>query len=156
MDASFDPNRSRWIPWAFVGGMGLVVLVNLGLVFAALSTFTGVTTAGAYDRGRTYNHVLAEARAQDALGWRARVVLADGVLAVTVTDRDGAPLHGRIEGVLQRPLDRTALPLELAGVGGGRYRATIPGLPPGQWEARLAFHGPAGGKIDIRERVLAP
>ncbi|MCZ8150271.1 MAG: FixH family protein, partial [Roseomonas sp.] len=57
----FDPNRSRWIPWAFVGGMTVVVLVNLVLVYAALSTFTGVTTGRSYDRGRAYNLVLEEA-----------------------------------------------------------------------------------------------
>ena len=67
----FDPKRSTWIPWVFVGGMALVVLVNLVLVYAALSTFTGVTTGKSYDRGRSYNQVLAEAARQDALGWAA-------------------------------------------------------------------------------------
>ena len=57
----FDPTRGRWIPWVFVGGMGLVIGVNAILVWFALTTFTGVTTPRAYDRGRTYNDVLAEA-----------------------------------------------------------------------------------------------
>ena len=37
---TFDPKRSRWIPWVFVGGMLLVVVVNGVLIFSAISTFT--------------------------------------------------------------------------------------------------------------------
>ena len=76
--ASFDPNRSRWIPWAFVGGMTLVVVVNLIMVYYAVSTFTGVTVPRSYERGRGYDEVLAEAARQDALGWQAEVTLAGG------------------------------------------------------------------------------
>lgn len=152
----FDPNRSRWIPWAFVGGMTLVVVVNVGLVFAALSTFTGVTTSQSFDRGRTYNRVLEEARAQDALGWQAQVSLAAETLSVVVTDREGRAVPGRLEGVLQRPLERTALPLELDAAGTGRFRAVVPGLAPGQWEARLTLHGAGGARLEIRSRVIAP
>jgi nitrogen fixation protein FixH len=151
-----DPNRSRWIPWAFVGGMGLVVVVNLGLVFAALSTFTGVTVGHAYDRGRTYNDVIAAAERQAALGWQARVTLDAGVLALAVTDREGLPVPGRLEGALHRPLERTRLPLDFAAVGPGRFLAAAPPLQAGQWEARLVLHGPGNERLDIRQRVMAP
>ena len=55
--AGFDPKRSRWIPWIFVGGMLLVVAVNAVLVFASVSTFTGVLSrvgspAGSVARAR--------------------------------------------------------------------------------------------------------
>jgi hypothetical protein len=26
--ADFDPHRSRWIPWAFAGGMGVVAILE--------------------------------------------------------------------------------------------------------------------------------
>jgi hypothetical protein len=38
-----EPVRGRWIPWVFVGGMLLVVAVNLVLVWFAL--FIGVAVA---------------------------------------------------------------------------------------------------------------
>jgi nitrogen fixation protein FixH len=154
--ATFDPKRGRWIPWAFVGGMGVVVLVNLVLVYFAVSTFTGVTVPRAYERGRGYDAVIEEAARQDALGWRAEVTLAGGVLGVSATDRDGHALAGRIEGVLLRPLEGLELPLAFAPRGAGRWAAEA--LPPqrGQWEARLTLHGPNGTAFDIRHRVLVP
>jgi nitrogen fixation protein FixH len=150
----FDPRRSRWIPWAFVGAFGVIVAVNLVLVVAAISTFPGLTTGQAYDRGRAYNSVLAEAARQDALGWSARVVLEAGALAVAVTDREGVPVGGRIEGVLVRPLEGAQLPLDFAAAGPGRFLAHV-GVPAsGQWEARLTLHGAAGERLDIRQRLV--
>ncbi|MGG5809198.1 FixH family protein [Falsiroseomonas sp. CW058] len=149
-----DPRRSRWIPWAFVGGMLLVVAVNVMLVYFALSTFTGVTVGQSYDRGRTYNNVIAEAARQDALGWRAQVALDGAVLSVAVADREGLPAQGRIEGVMLRPLDGTTLPLDFAAAGAGRFIAAAQPPMAGQWEARLVLHGQDGARFDIRERIF--
>jgi nitrogen fixation protein FixH len=152
--ADFDPKRSRWIPWAFVGGMALVVVVNLMLVYAALSTFTGVTTGRSYDRGRAYNAVLAEAARQDALGWSARVVLEGGVLSVSTADREGLPVGGRVEGVLRRPLEGTEIALDFAAAGPGRFIAFAATPGQGQWEARLTLHGERDQRFEIRQRLL--
>jgi nitrogen fixation protein FixH len=154
--ADFDPQRSTWIPWVFVGGMALVVLVNLVLVYAALSTFTGVTTGQSYDRGRSYNQVLAEAARQDALGWAAQVTLDGRVLTVTVRDRDGLPLGGRIEGVLLRPLEGAELRLDFAAAGPGRFIAFAELPAAGQWEARLTLTGARDQRLDIRQRLVVP
>lgn len=156
MSATYDPKRSRWIPWAFVGGMALVVVVNGIMSYYAISTFTGVTVPRAYERGRGYDQVLAEAARQDALGWRAEVTLAGGALHVVATDHEGRPVLGRIEGVLLRPLEGTELPLAFATRGAGRWAAEA--LPPqrGQWEARLTLYGPDGSPFDIRARVMVP
>lgn len=153
---SHDPKRGRWIPWAFVGGMGIVVLVNLVLVYAALSTFTGVTTGQAYDRGRAYNQVLAEAARQDALGWQARVVAEAGMLRVSVTDREGLPVAGRLSGVMLRPLEGSTVGLDFVAEGPGRFRAPLELPARGQWEARLRLAGPQGRYLDIRQRLVLP
>jgi nitrogen fixation protein FixH len=154
--ADFDPRRSNWIPWVFVGGMALVVLVNLVLVYAALSTFTGVTTGRSYDRGRDYNQVLAEATRQDALGWTTQVMLEGRVLTVTARDRDGLPLSGRIEGVLLRPLEGAELRLDFAAAGPGRFIAFAEFPAAGQWEARLTLTGERDQRLDIRQRLVVP
>lgn len=151
-----DPGRGRWIPWVFVGGMLVVVAVNMVLVYSALTTFTGVTTGQAYDRGRTYNQVLAEAARQDALGWTARVTLDGGTLEVAVADREGLPVRGRLEGVLLRPLEGTELALEFFAAGPGRFRATAAPPARGQWEARLALTSVRGERLDIRQRLVVP
>jgi nitrogen fixation protein FixH len=150
----FDPKRSNWIPWAFVGGMALVVVVNLVLIYAALSTFTGVTTGKSYDRGRSYNQVLAEAARQDALGWTTQVALEGRVLSVIARDRDGLPLGGRVEGVLIRPLEGAELRLDFATAGPGRFIAFAELPAAGQWEARLTLTGERGERRDIRQRLI--
>lgn len=150
----FDPNRSRWIPWVFVGGMAVVVLVNLVLVYAALSTFTGVTTGRSYDRGRAYNRVLEEAARQDALGWSARVTLDGGVLSLVATDREGLPVGGRVQGVLHRPLEGAEIPLDFAAAGPGRFIAEAAPPASGQWEARLTLFGARDERLEIRQRLV--
>jgi nitrogen fixation protein FixH len=155
MSMTIQPRRSAWIPWVFVGGMALVVAVNGVLIFAAVDTFTGVTIGRAYDKGRAYNHVLEEAARQDALGWQDQVVLSAGVLQVTVRDRDGKPVDGRLEGVLRRPVEGTELPFAPESSAPGQWRAPA-ALRAGQWEARLRLTAADGRHLDIRQRVIAP
>lgn len=150
----FDPNRSRWIPWAFVGAFVVIIAVNMVLVYAALSTFTGVTTGRSYDRGRAYNQVLAEAARQDALGWTTAVALEGKVLTVTAKDREGLPIGGRVEGVLHRPLEGAELRLDFAAAGPGRFIAFAELPAAGQWDARLTLLGERGERLDIRQRLL--
>jgi nitrogen fixation protein FixH len=150
----FDPKRSRWIPWAFVGAFAVIVAVNMVLVYAALSTFTGVTTGRSYDRGRTYNQVLAEAARQDALGWSTRVALEGKVLTVIAADREGLPVGGRVEGVLHRPLEGAEISLDFAAAGPGRFIAFVELPAAGQWEARLTLTGERGERFDIRQRLV--
>ncbi|RAI59893.1 FixH family protein [Roseicella frigidaeris] len=150
-----SPRRSGWIPWVFVGGLLLVVAVNGGLIYFAVSTFTGVTVGKSYDKGRAYNHVLEEAARQDALGWQPVVRLAGEWLQVAVTGPDGRPVAGRLEGVMRRPIEGTEIEIALEPVAPGRWRAPVE-LRPGQWEARLRLTAPDGRHRDIRERVLAP
>jgi nitrogen fixation protein FixH len=148
-----DPRRSRWIPWVFVGGMLLVLLVNVGMVVSALTTFTGVTTGRAYDKGRAYNHVLEEAARQDALGWRATVVVEARTLRLAVQDRAGLAVPGRAAGVLHRPMDGLELPLALVAEAAG-WTAALPAAPAGLWEARLTLTDAEGHRLDIRQRVV--
>ncbi len=149
-----DPRRSRWIPWVFVGGMLLVLVVNIGMVVSALTTFTGVTTGRAYDKGRAYNHVLEEAARQDALGWRATVAVEGQLLRVVVADRAAQPVAGRLEGVLRRPMDGQEVPLTPAATQPGTWAASLPALPAGQWEVRLSLTDAEAHRLDIRQRVV--
>jgi nitrogen fixation protein FixH len=150
-----EPRRSAWIPWVFVGGMLIVVAVNAVLVYAALTTFAGVTTPKAYERGRLYNEVLAEAARQDALGWRLTAELREGVLRVHAADREGLPLGGRLEGVLVRPLEGNQVALDFAAAAPGLWIAAAPALRPGQWEARLRLRR-GEERSDAAIRLIAP
>lgn len=146
-----DPNRSRWIPWVFVGGMMVVVVVNGVLIFQALTTFTGVTVGQSYDRGRTYNRVLDEAARQDALGWQLRASVEDGQVTITARDRGDAPIAGVLEAHLLRPLDGERIPFPDA-TGAGRFVLELPELRAGQWEFRGLLTSAAGERHDLRQR----
>lgn len=152
MSAAME-RKSRWIPWIFVGGMTVVVVVNGFMAFYAISTFTGLTTGQAYDRGRAYNSVLEEAARQDALGWTARVRLDDGHIKLSVTDRAGAPVLGLVEAYLQRPIEGTRVELGTAAPHDG---FAAPALTPGQWEFRGHITDGYGQRLDIRHRLLIP
>ncbi|TCZ63012.1 FixH family protein [Roseicella aquatilis] len=147
--------RSGWIPWAFAGGLLLVVAVNGVLIFTAVGSFTGVTVGKSYDKGRAYNHVLAEAARQDALGWVPEVALAGGVLRVQVRDREGQPVQGRLEGVLRRPVEGAEVAVAPAVAGPGLWVAPVE-LRAGQWDARLRLTAGDGRHIDIVKRLFAP
>jgi nitrogen fixation protein FixH len=149
-----QPRRSLWIPWVFVAGMLLVVVVNGGLIYAALSTFTGVTVGRSFDRGRTYNHVLESAARQEALGWQADVRWERGRLFASVVDRDGRPVSGTWEGVLLRPLQGIEHPLAFRAAGDAMSEADATPNLSGQWEARLRMRGPDGAVFEVRRRII--
>ncbi|MBY0338420.1 MAG: FixH family protein [Acetobacteraceae bacterium] len=151
----FDPHRSRWIPWAFVGFMLTVVVVNAFMVVQAVTTFTGVTHGRSYDRGRTYNDVLAEAARQEALGWHAAVTLDAGHVMLQVRDRDGKAVPGVMTGYLRRPVQGTRIDLILGMTEPGRFVAELPEVAAGQWDVRATLRGPGGERLDIHERVFA-
>jgi nitrogen fixation protein FixH len=136
-----------WYPWLFVAAMGLVVVVNGGLVFLALKTWSGLETEQHYLKGLAYNENLKGAEAQDRLGWRVEVAFATvtanspraGQLTASFRDRAGTPLGGlAVEVLLIRPtqtgFDRKAA---LAHQGEGLYAAPVELPLPGQWDVRV-------------------
>ncbi len=153
MQPKAGERKSRWIPWVFVGGMLVVMVVNGFMAFYAISTFTGLTTGQAYDRGRAYNNVLEEAARQDALGWAAQVRLEGGRITLAVTDRAGAAVPGVVEAYLQRPIEGTRVAL---GTSTPQAGFAAPDLLPGQWEFRGTLVDGHGQRLDIRQRLLVP
>jgi nitrogen fixation protein FixH len=64
----------RWIPWSFVGLFFLVLAVNGTMIAIAVSSFTGLETTNAYQRGlpapRSYRPVTQRSKAlQPWAGW---------------------------------------------------------------------------------------
>lgn len=58
-----------WYPYIFVAGFAVVVTANLIMMYFATSSFTGLETKSAYERGNAYNAQIAAQEAQDRLGW---------------------------------------------------------------------------------------
>jgi nitrogen fixation protein FixH len=148
--------RSLWIPWVFVGGMLLVLAVNGGLIVAAIRTSSGVAISRPYERGRSYEQVLAAAARQDGLGWKAEITVQGGSLLVALRDREDRAIPAAIAGLLQRPAERDQVPLAWQPLGPGAWQAPLAGIRRGQWEARLTLEGPGGAVFEAQRRIMLP
>ena len=135
-----------WIPWIFVVGMLVVVAVNATLVYFAMHSWGGLVSDHAFERGIAYNRLIAEAAAEEALGWKADVAYQaraggkDAALVVTLRSADGKPMNrAAITLEAQRPVEAQApLAMALRYVGEGRYAAAADELRLGQWDIRMS------------------
>jgi nitrogen fixation protein FixH len=153
--------RKSWIPWIFVGCMAIVVLVNAGMVAAALTTYSGLAHRDAFGRGVAYNKVIENVERQERLGWKVDLrlgeVRAEGVqsLAVSLRDASDTALGGaRVSAMLRRPVENVA-PVEIAfdEHGIGSYAAGPVALRRGQWDVRLVVER-AGERYDHIQRLI--
>jgi nitrogen fixation protein FixH len=117
---------------------GAMLAANAALTYSALRTLPGGEIANSYDASQIYNLKIADARAQDERGWRARVtVLAENGgarVAFGVSGQDGAPIDGlqviaRFEHPADRRMDRE-VPLSPHD---GSYEGFAPALHAGGW-----------------------
>lgn len=117
---------------------GVVIAVNVVMASSAVRTFGGVVVDNSYVASQRFNGWLAEARAQDRLGWRVEAREAsDGTLALALRDANG-PIDGALVAVdAQHPLGR--LPgraFTLIGLGAGRYEGRH-ALQHGRWQLQI-------------------
>lgn len=151
--------RGRHVLMAVLAMFGIVIAVNLAFVFFALDTWTGLSTPNAYQKGLTYNQVLAARDAQRDLGWQGSLELgqrdtADS-LTLTLTDRDGAPLDGlEVGGLLRRPthegLDQT---LAWQGHGAGRYTVLVELPQRGNWDLEVTADDGRHPPFEMKARL---
>lgn len=127
-----------------IGFFGLVFLVNIVMVRAAVSTFGGVQTESSYKAGLSFMRDVAASEAQDALGWKVDAALSPSArgeeIVVRATDRNGRPLSGlaaRIE--LRHPADaRADRHLTVVEREPGVYVGTGDALH-GQWDLNIVL-----------------
>lgn len=150
------PMRSRWIPWAFVGGFAVVFAANAIMVTFAMSSWTGLETQDAYRKGLAYNRTLDAERRESALGWRGVAAMEAERLAVTLTDRRGEPVTAAtVRAVFVRPTaEGHDFSVDLAEQGGGRYAAAVDVPLAGLWDIRTVARRGADS-FQFNQRVVA-
>jgi nitrogen fixation protein FixH len=150
--------RSLWrfFPLAVVAGLGLVVLINAGLVYAALHSFPGKAGDEDFALSNRYDAVLEREQHEALLGWNLLAQTdAAGTPEIRLIDRGGSPLRGAsVAASAERPLGaperRTLVFREIAT---GRYVADAPLPITGQWE--LTVSASLGGHdIAATRRVI--
>ncbi|WP_322894806.1 MULTISPECIES: FixH family protein [unclassified Yoonia] len=76
-----------------LGGFGVIIAVNLGMAYMAISTFPGVEARSTYVASQTFE---VNRDAQDALGWDVVATLDDGLLTLAITDQADQPVQPRV------------------------------------------------------------
>lgn len=154
-----DASRSRWIPWAFVAFFGVVLAANVTMIVIAMTTWPGLETQQAYQRGLAYDEALAAAAAQAALGWQVEFAFEQtgeraGTVRLDLADRFGNTLqHAEVQVAFVRPThDGYDLVVDLPHHYGGRYLREIELPLAGQWEARVHIVE-RDGEYRLRERI---
>ena len=147
----------------FVLFFAIVFGVNGLMVYGALSTFDGVEIEGAYQKGRTYNHVLDRMEAQRKLGWTSGIETSAlpgtghrTALRVSFADAEGKPLDNlTVLGTFWRPVvsgeDKRMTLIETAP---GLYEAKYELEHPGNWLVRVAATDPDGQTFVEEKRVV--
>jgi nitrogen fixation protein FixH len=131
----------RYFPLAIVGGLGLVVVVNAGMVYAALHSFPGQAGDEGFMLSNHYDAVLEREQREASLGWTVEArVDAAGRPEVRVTDRDGSPLRGvSMAASAERPLGAPETQsLVFRETAAGSYVADAVLPMAGQWELTLS------------------
>ncbi|MFN3664163.1 FixH family protein [Yoonia sp.] len=76
-----------------LSSFGIIITVNLGMAYMAISTFPGVEARSTYVASQTFE---VNRAAQDALGWDVVATLDDGLLTLAITDQAGQPVQPRV------------------------------------------------------------
>jgi nitrogen fixation protein FixH len=137
----------RWIPWAFVAFLGIVLAANGAMIGIAFLTWPGLETADAYRKGIAYNAALEAAREQAAQGWEVELAF------VPVGTGPRGRLELRLVDMLGQPIERAVAYADLTRPTRAGHDFTIP-LEPGAagvYGKTLAF--PLPGIWDVRVRA---
>jgi len=113
-----------------------VFLVNGAMIYAALSTNTGVVGSEPYRKGLHYNERIAADVRQARLGWTEKLTVdLDGRVVFVLAAEAGRPVVGlRVAGIIGRPsTDRYDMALLLGETAPGRYEAQTKPLAEGSW-----------------------
>ena len=121
-----------------VAFFGVVFSVNLTMATFATRTFGGKVVENSYVASQKFNGWLAEAKAQEALGWTHEAALgADRRVTFSVTAGDKPLAGASVTGFVRHPVGLEAdVPLRFVSAGPGRWESDAP-LPAGRWYAHL-------------------
>ena len=155
-----------WYPWIFVGGMGVVIVVNLVLVVFAVSSFSGIATVDHYRKGLAYDTAIEAHRRQAERGWSMDLAVGGAAeggpalvteLAVIFVDKSDQPLEDlTVRAALVRPTQPGHdAEIDLHHRGAGRYATTVTLPLAGQWDVRVHAQR---GDAEFREnrRIFLP
>ena len=145
-----------WFPWAVWTALIVVIAVNAGMIWAAMSTFPGAAGPDGFDLSNEYNKVLRAEAQERALGWHVALRLEGGNrLGLDLTGPGGMVLPGAVPtAVAERPVGpKQERAIVFRAVGPGHFVAAQP-LRRGRWDVLLTVRA-AGHVFTTARRIIA-
>jgi nitrogen fixation protein FixH len=150
----------RTVLLCLVAFFAVVAAVNVIMMTAAVTTFSGVETKNAYQAGVSFAREEAAAEAQESRHWRVNSSLRDeagGLTRVELSaqDRAGQPLAG-LEATVSmihpndRRLDR---PVTMQAGAPGRFSGVVR-PSPGQWDLVIELSRDGERLFRSKERII--
>ncbi len=157
MPSTATPRPSdRFIPLYIVAFFVVISGVLGTFTYVAITTYRGVVTANAYEKGVAYNTVIDQARTQDSLGYTHTLTYQNGEVAFALTAREGgqAVVVETAKVWFFRPTQEGMdIHLPMTKAADGTYRAGVEALPAkGLWEARV-YAQTAKGEYQASKRI---
>lgn len=143
----------------FAAFFAVVLVANVALVLEARRSFNGLAEDNAYEKGLAYNDRLARNEKQRQEGWSGAVAydLPTRRFTVILSDRNGPVTDARARLDLIRPVRRGEdMSVDLSPLSApGTYGAALPGVKPGQWDARVTAER-NGQVFETQTRIVIP
>lgn len=131
----------------FVLAFGTIIAVNVTLAVKAVSTFPGLEVKNSYVASQSFD---TRREAQQALGWDVTAGAEAGMVWISFTGADGAPVAPRlIEATLGRATHVQQDRQPEFAWDGTRYAAPAE-LAPGNWNIRLKAEAEDGTLFEQR------
>ncbi len=90
----------RHMAMVFIGAFGLIIGVNLFLAFSAVRTFPGLEVSNSYVASQEFD---VRREAQEALGWTVSAKAVGGLVILSITNAQGAPVRvAKLDATLGR------------------------------------------------------
>ena len=116
-----------------------IIAVNLVMARFAVTTFGGTVVDNSYVATLNYNRWLAEAKGQEALGWRVTAMIDPRRRVLITAAAPTGPIDAVVTAVASHPLGRAPdRAIGFMPTGGGQYVATRP-LPAGRWTLKITI-----------------
>jgi nitrogen fixation protein FixH len=86
------PFTGRHMAMIMVAFFTVVVGVNMYMVYAANSSWTGLVVKNSYVASQNFNELTAKLEASKTFGLHGKAVYANGKVVITISDADGKPV----------------------------------------------------------------
>ncbi len=139
----------RHMAMIFIGSFTVIIAVNLTLAWNAVATFPGLEVKNSYVASQEFD---VRREAQESLGWQVSARAANGVLTLSITDKQGAPVQvSDLDAVLGRATHVKDDVVPDFSFNGQAYVADA-SLEPGNWNIRMSAVAQDG--TEFHQRVV--